>query len=133
MANQLPGIDVRNQNNVLLLEIILYRLLRLFARIVNIVVFAHQPRDLDMTRFHFLMRNAIVADVRVRSHHDLPEVRWIGKYFLVPRQAYIKANFARGGAYLARRLAMIYSPFSLQLIVQQLGEVGDHYNKKLNG
>ena len=114
MPYQLPGIDIGDRNDILFLEIVLYRFLCLFAGIVDIVILTNQPGYLDVIRFHFLLRDTVIADVRVGGHHDLPEIRGVGKYLLVAGHAGIKADLARRGAYLARRFAIKYSTVSQQ-------------------
>ena len=69
----------------------------------------------------------------IGGHHDLSEIRRIGKYFLVAGHAGIKTDLAGSSADLACSFAIKYSTISQQQYCGQLGEVGDHRKKKLNG
>ena len=91
-----------------------YPFLCLFAGIIDIVILTNQPGYLDVIRFHFLLRDTVIADVRVGGHHDLPEIRGVGKYLLVAGHAGIKADLAGGGAYFSCGFAMKYSTVSQQ-------------------
>src|SRR5476651_1149997 len=106
MAYQLAGIDVRYRNNVLLLKIILYRFGSLFTAVSDIVIFTNQAGNLDMVRLYFVNLYTIITDVRIGGYHDLPEVRRVGKYFLVSCHTGIKAYLAGGGADLSGGFAI---------------------------
>src|ERR1700761_6666666 len=112
MAHQLAGVDIAYANNVLLLKIVLYAFIGLLAAVGNVVVFANQAGNLYMAAFHFLIRYAIITDMRVGSHHYLPKVRWVGKYFLVAGHAGVKAYLACCGAYFPGSFSIKYSSVS---------------------
>src|ERR1700743_949927 len=114
MANQLAGIDIRNRYNILFLEIILYRLLRLFASIVNVIIFTNQPGYLDMPRFNFFLSNTIITDMRIGGHHDLAEIGGIGKNFLVAGHPGIKTDLACSCSYFPGSFAIKYGSISQQ-------------------
>ena len=112
MANQLAGIDIRNRNNVLLLEVILNICLRLRAGLIDFIVFANQPGYLDIAGFNFFRCDTVITDMRVGGYHDLAEIRGVGKDLLVAGHAGIKTDLAGGGAYLSGSFAIKYSSVS---------------------
>jgi hypothetical protein len=50
-----------------------------------------QPGNHRTVGFHVDVHGAVIADVRVRHHHELAVVRRVGHDFLVPRHAGVKA------------------------------------------
>src|SRR6185437_13100820 len=106
MAHQLACVYIRNADNILLLEIILYRFVSLLAAVGDVIVFTNQPCYLDVPRFNFIFIYSIVTDMRISRHHDLPEIGGIGKYLLVAGHAGIEADLAGGSSHFSGGLSI---------------------------
>src|SRR5260221_2732124 len=112
MPNQLAGINIRNTNNILFLEIILYRFVCLFTGIINVIIFTNQPGYLNMAGFTFIICNTIITNVCISGNHYLTKIGGVGKNFLVACHAGIKANLAGSGAHLSGCFSVKNSPVS---------------------
>ncbi len=86
--------------------------LRLFAGIVDVVVFTNQSGDLYVARFDFISGNTIIADMGIGRNHDLSEIGWIGKNLLVAGHPCIETDLAGGCSYFSGSFAIKYSSVS---------------------
>ncbi len=112
MPHERTRIDIGDGNHAVVVQIVVQRIAtgrpagRIGAGPHN------EARRLGGDGLVFGIIGTVVADVRIRHHHQLSVVRRVGQDFLVACHAGVEAQFTTGGPTLSKRMSVHHRAIS---------------------
>ena len=108
MLHNGAGVELVDGDKPFLFKIILNTQMGIEAAVWNIKIAAHEAGNFDAVAFHFLVVDAVIANMDVGGYQNLSCIRRVGKNFLITRHTRIETNFAGSRTGFAGGFAVKY-------------------------